>query len=307
MSDFPKGPQADAAGWLARLRADDRTQADIDAFHRWLDADPRHGEHFERLSTIFDDVGGLKESIRRPEKAGQPNLTRRSVLAGACVLAVSASGLIAWDDAQARIYQTAIGEQKRVTLSDGSVLLLDTATRLEECFDADDRLLKLCHGRINCVVPRGQRPFVVEVGNEMLRTEAGRFDIRHEGDVSAYIAQEGRAVIRSEDTAQHVKIASGERVREEKGHFLRDRPEVMEATAWQSGRAVFRNDTLREALGEMNRYSMQSIQLADPAMADLRISGIYRVGDNRAFAKALANILPVKARITDGNILLLSA
>jgi transmembrane sensor len=57
--------------------------------------------------------------------------------------------------------------------------------------------------------------------------------------------------------------------------------------AWKRGEAVFDNASLPEALAEMNRHSAAPI-MADPSLAGLRISGLYRTGDNAGFARAVA-------------------
>ena len=55
----------------------------------------------------------------------------------------------------------------------------------------------------------------------------------------------------------------------------------------------------------MNRYSTQRLAV-DPAVASLKVSGVYRVGDNAAFARSLAKLLPVAVH-EDGDTLLLTA
>jgi transmembrane sensor len=44
----------------------------------------------------------------------------------------------------------------------------------------------------------------------------------------------------------------------------------------------------------------------DPSVADLKVSGVYRVGDNSAFARSLAKLFPVAVRQT-GDTLILTA
>ncbi|MEG8031280.1 hypothetical protein QP179_06645 [Sphingomonas aurantiaca] len=44
--------------------------------------------------------------------------------------------------------------------------------------------------------------------------------------------------------------------------------------------------------------------IADPAVARLRVSGMYRMGDNVALGRSLASLLAVRVRTIDGAVLL---
>jgi transmembrane sensor len=72
-----------------------------------------------------------------------------------------------------------------------------------------------------------------------------------------------------------------------------DRPNLAPLVAWQTGQAIFESDTLAAAAAEMNRYSGMRLVVDDPLVANLRLSGVYRVGDNEAFAHSVAQLLPV--------------
>ena len=62
---------------------------------------------------------------------------------------------------------------------------------------------------------------------------------------------------------------------------------------------------LAQAVEEMNRYSTQRVEV-DPSVATLKVSGVYRVGDNAAFARSLTKLLPIVLH-EDGDTLILTA
>src|SRR6185437_12451957 len=101
--------KADAAAWLARLRADDRSSADERAFQEWL-ATPEHAAAFESVSSIWDIAGGLPHDLRGYDQR-RPAGHRRQVLAGLGALLVAGGTFSAWRSAQAHVYQTEVGEQ----------------------------------------------------------------------------------------------------------------------------------------------------------------------------------------------------
>jgi transmembrane sensor len=58
-------------------------------------------------------------------------------------------------------------------------------------------------------------------------------------------------------------------------------------TSWQSGRLIFENHTLAEVLDNLNRYSKSQIMLGDDSLADIRITGVFKTGDNTRIVHTL--------------------
>jgi transmembrane sensor len=295
---------AEAAAWLARLRADDRTRDDEVRFRQWLAADPINAERFEHVSTIWDDMDALRD-VSRSEPAPR-KLTRRRMLAGSlAVFTVGGVGL-QWSLANAGVYTTVRGEQRRLTLEDGSRLLLNTDTSLKVRFDTERRRIELRRGQAFFEVSADPRPFCVKAGTHDLTVRHGRFDMRREADHLSVLAIDGLATLAQSSANEnapengHIRIGGGERVRIDAArHLEHDRPNLNDMLAWQSGRAAFRGEPLVRVVAEMNRYTERELVLMDDRAAALRISGVYRVGDNNAFARSLARLLPIKIEEAD--------
>ena len=291
---------AEAAAWLARLRAEDRTRDDEIRFRQWLAADPRNAERFEHVSTIWDDMDALRD-VPRGEPAPR-QLTRRRMLTGSlAVFAVGGIGL-QWSLANAGVYTTARGEQRKLTLEEGSRLLLNTDTSVKVRIDAERRWIELKRGQAFFEVSADPRPFQVKVGAHDLSVRRGRFDMRRDSDQLAVLAIDGIATLARESAPGNgpIRIGQGERVRVDAArHVEHDRPNVNDMLAWQSGHAVFRGERLTGVVTEMNRYTERELVLMDERAAALRISGVYRVGDNGAFARSLARLLPITIEETE--------
>ncbi len=141
--------KAEAAAWLARLRADDRTRADERAFQAWLQADPAHAVAFEAVTQAWEAAGALTRADRDwlerdEEPARTPLLTRRAALAaGISTLVIAGATFATLSEAYAGVYETDIGEQKHVTLDDGTQVFLDTDTRIKVAFSDRTRLVDL--------------------------------------------------------------------------------------------------------------------------------------------------------------------
>ncbi len=281
--------RAEAAAWLARLRADDKSHADETAFRVWLAKDTRHATAFESVTEIWEATGAAWDEpitiSRRPH--------RRALLAAAGSLAACGVIFAVWQQAAAGTYETGVGEQKHVVLPDGTQAFLDADTKLRAHFDNTTRAVALARGRCNFHLKENDaRPFVVDAAADQVIARQCTFDIRRDGDAVCVILTQGAAEVSADGKTMHHLLAGDRFVGRTQGSRI-DRPKLAPLLAWQTGQVVFDNETLAEAIREMNRYSVVKIAIADTNVAKLRISGVYRVGDNVAFAHSIASLLPV--------------
>lgn len=298
--------RAEAAVWLARLRADDRSEADARAFQIWLHDNPLHAEAFEGVSAVWELTGGLDGTGNAVRTLRNAAVSRRAALTGACALAVGAAGFGIWRISQAGVYETDIGAQEHVTLEDGTVAFLDTDTRIQARFADDVRMVRLDRGRVNFrVAPDPHRPFVVEAADERVVAGQTTFDIRRDGDTLSVVLLRGTASITLSPQQKPHMLGEGDRLVSVDRLVRVDKPNLRPLLAWQFGQAIFENQSLADAASEMNRYS--NIKLVpDGTAAKLRFSGVYRLGDNSAFARSIALFLPVQVEIVDDQVRLVA-
>jgi transmembrane sensor len=295
-----------AAAWIARLNADGRTTEDEQAFRAWIAADAAHAADFERATDIWAMVPGTDALTRPATVPPQQLLSRRRVLvACAGTLVVGGGGMAMMQTAMAGTrYRTDVGEQRRVVLAEGSVLFLDTDTDVHVLASARRRRLWLDRGRVTLTVKRAEAPFSIDAGKGQFVAEAGLFDLRRDSDDAlAMTALAGRADVAMAG-APH-SLSAGQRIRADIAQTVQiDRPDVEATQAWQSGRAAFHDDRLDEVAAEANRYSLTRLVIADPHTATLRVSGMYRMGDNVALGQALSQLLSVPVRQVGDRVLL---
>ncbi len=295
----------EAAVWLARLRADDRSLEDERAFRSWLMADPRHAAAFEAVNGMWDSVGALSRDMRNGEVPLEPRFSRRALLSGGVGLAVVAGGTFALvQSAAAEVYQTDVGEQKHVTLKDGTGVFLDTDTKLVVDFDAKDRKVDLRYGRANFrVAPDARRPFAVEAAQKLVIGTRSTFDVRRYGDDISVLLIHGQATVKNTNVDAGRQLRDGERLSFISGQSPKlDKPNLLPLIAWHTGQAIFENSLLTDVVLEMNRYSTIKLEVDDSRIARMKVSGVYRVGDNTNFARSLARLLPVEIRVVDDRI-----
>jgi transmembrane sensor len=287
--------KAEAAAWLARLHADDRSVDDEEAFRAWLESKPDNARAFDAVTTVWDVTEGLLASSalsRRPAR-----IRRRTILAGLGSLAAVGASFAVWEEAYAGVYETAVGEQKRVRLSDGTEAFLDTDTRIRERFTQSLRAVEIDRGMVDFhVKPDARRPFVVEAAGQRIVADRTTFDVRRDGSRVSVVLLEGRATVLAiaRIAPQRFVLEHGQRaIMAQNIPIHIDRPNLTPLTAWQSGQAIFESETLAAAVAEMNRYSTLQLIVEDPVVAELRLSGVYRVGDNEAFARSVSQLVPV--------------
>lgn len=292
-----------AAEWIARLNADGRAAEDEQAFRAWLAADAVHAADFERATEIWALVPGTDQAVRpAPARA----LSRRRMLvACAGTLVVGGGGMAMMQTAIAGTrYRTGIGEQRRLTLAEGSSLFLDADTDVRVLASARRRRLWLERGRVALTVKPGATPFAIDAGKGTVVAGSGRFDVRRDTDdrltMTALAGQADVAIAggqRSLSAGQRIRTAAADAVQV-------DRPDVEATQAWQNGRAAFHDDRLDAVAAEANRYSLTRLVIADPHTAALRVSGMYRMGDNVALGQALSQLLAVPVRQVGDRVLL---
>ncbi|HVV70618.1 MAG TPA: DUF4880 domain-containing protein [Verrucomicrobiae bacterium] len=293
----------EAGAWLARCQAGDLSPEDQAAFQLWLASDHAHAAAFEHATNVWDRLGAIPREAYVPKKKGTASLmSRRALIAGASATAVFGSGLFL-RKAQARNYETAVGEQRRIHLDDGTQLILDTNTSLSVDMSEDRRLVDLRYGRVNCRIAQNNRLFDVKAGERLIVGNGSVFDVLNSGEYFSVVLIDGNAEVTS-SAAVPVVLRQGERATAAHGKPLWcDKPNLSSLTAWQTGRLVFKDETVRDAIGEMNRYSTVKIEVDDSYVAALRISGGYTVGDPSGFAASLSQLLPVEVRhLPDGKI-----
>ncbi len=300
--------KAEAAMWLALLHASSRTTSDEEGFQAWLRESPAHAAAFDSVTAMWDVAAGVRTV--RMEHVEQRPVKRRAVIGGMSLLALMGGSMAVWRAAYAGVYETEVGEQKHIVLKDGTNAFLDTDTHIRVNFNDEARNIELQLGRANFrVTPDNVRPFVVTAADHRILAQHSNLDVSRIGNTVSVLLVEGTATVETE--THHVRkstvIETGQRLVAKSVDAMNiDRPNPRPLLAWQTGQAIFANETLEDAVAEMNRYSSVTLEIPDPSIRKLRISGAYRVGDVAAFARSLARLLPIEVRETGDRVQLLA-
>ncbi|MGH8188103.1 MAG: FecR family protein, partial [Steroidobacteraceae bacterium] len=226
-----------AAHWLATLSDESCTDAERRQFSEWLRASTRNVEEFLRLSTLARSLGKrelwpeqtieqLVEEARASSNVTTLELRGAAVAEGdrrrlrpwlmaAAVAFLLVGGAIVLRTAPPRVaeqeYQTGLGEQRSITLEDGSVVELNTRSRLRTRFTKSLRALDLIEGEaIFRVVKDANRPFLVRTGATDIVVVGTAFNVNASEARTVVTVLEGR--VRVNTRAGASGAASGEGV-----------------------------------------------------------------------------------------------
>lgn len=303
-----------AAEWLARLLSPDASDRDHEAFERWCTMSQAHADAYAAIAgahefaRLLADDPAIAAATRKARIAysgrGDPRGLRRYAALAAAALVVVAIGAGAWRTyrgiARTQMLATAIGEQRSVALADGTKLVLDTDTRLDTRFSGDARELVLRQGRIDIDVARDPRPFSVASGRGVVRDIGTRFEVERRGEDVAVTLVAGSVSVSLSGGSGAATLAPGQQARfgAEGGIVVAAADDIGDASRWTEGTLVFKQRRLGDLIAEVNRYSAVQLRLADAALADLRVSGVFRVGDRASLLEALRVGWSISARPT---------
>lgn len=324
-----------AAAWCVRLSHGPLSPAEQQAFQDWLDQDVAHPALLERTVAawqVLDEHGFAtpvvamrRDALDRLAQSGErrrPRALAAFAAVAACLL-LMVSGI--WWHLSPTIYATGIGERRLVRLADGSTVSLDAATRVTVRYSGSRRELALLAGRAKFTVAKDPlRPFSVQAGERLVVATGTAFSIEHVARQVRVILYEGRvAVMNASDergapsseapppagstaAAPPPALAPGQELRvaaaDAASAPMITPADPVQSLDWESGQMLLRDEPLGVAVERMNRYAGGRLRLADPAAADIPVSGRFTNGDVAAFVEGITAVFPVKAEARDGKI-----
>jgi transmembrane sensor len=206
-------------------------------------------------------------------------------------------------DPKASNYQTGIGERSAIGLPDGSVATLDTDSQIRVAYSDKERAVYLVKGQALFEVAHGKpMPFQVYARGQRITAVGTVFNVRIEGDEVRVSMVEGTVKVRpipppGADAAAPVKevtLTAGEAIVAAPAKPLVVKPvEVREVAAWKGGQLIFNDVPLSEAVAEINRYTTHPIAIADGAVGNYRVSGVFNSNDPEHFSQAMADVFPI--------------
>lgn len=303
-----------AADWWVRLRAPDATDEMVDQWLAWTQEDERHLETFERVNEMASRLGSLdrisRQSLINAFASPAASSRRWLPLAAAASFAAMILGgtlYFAWNQlapgASTQVYNSAIAQNRDITLSDGTQVALGAASTMTTQFSKGQRQIELKNGEAFFqVVHDTSRPFVVAAGDLSIRDIGTAFDVRRTGQRVTIAVTQGRVEIADvnqkpgETQRGILQVSAGQMVSYDPATSAMTvgsmTPE--QATAWRSDRLEFIDEPLSVVVANVNRYSERPLHIADADLGKLSYTGSIRTDALDSWLGALPQVFPLR-------------
>jgi len=197
-------------------------------------------------------------------------------------------------------YTTEVGQQRTVTLSDGSTIELNSRSTVRVRFSKGERDVDLLEGQVLFHVAKDHtRPFIVASDGMLVRAVGTQFDVYRKTEGTVVTVLEGRVAVTTAslntvsspsgsstpavaDLAEPTTapdtafLSAGEQVTLTRAVAPKPvRANVSAATAWTQHQLVLESKPLSEVAEEFNLYSARKLIVEDSSRHPLRLSGVF--------------------------------
>jgi transmembrane sensor len=206
---------------------------------------------------------------------------------------------------QRGLYVTGIGEQRTISLADGSMLKLNSRSKVRVHFTRAERDVDLLEGQALFRVAKDKtRPFIVQSANASIRAVGTEFDVYRKRNGTVVTVLEGRVAVlstlaspsgesrgnNSPDRAAAAAgpeagssyLVAGEQITVASVSRLLPLPlraNLAAATAWTQRQLVLDSASLADVAEEFNRYNARQLVVNDAGLGDFHISGVFSSTD----------------------------
>lgn len=337
----------EATEWLIKHRDGGLGQAEKERFDSWLRESPQHVRAYLEMSAIWEDLPdlgadwnpaaeqlvaearsegnirplapkglvnhGAAARVPQPDESGSRRGTRKSLLALAAMLLLAIGSVSIWYTFAHNTYVTDVGEQRSITLADGSTLELNSRSRVRVRYTQQQRDVDLIEGQaLFRVAHDTTRPFIVHSGATRVLAVGTQFDVYRKRAATVVTVVEGKVEVATEGPlpAATSLLAAGEQLILPAGtpssaEKSADGPKpanTAAAIAWTQHNLVFESSPLTEVADEFNRYNRRRLVITAQDVGSMRISGRFSSADPTLFLKFLRAQPELTVEETDSEI-----
>ncbi len=319
--------RTEAAYWLARMGAEDISDADFQKFEDWLDDREANSLAYEQAqlewnamdapalaaefsgdlrpkasastSTLSKGFTALWQSLTRPAFAGA------AVMAAACIVAAV---IILPKTPEAKHFTTAPGEIRTTHLADGSMIDLNGNTQLSVSYASDNRTVTFTGGEALFTVKKDEnRPFIIQMGDQHIEVLGTSFNVFKSPKMTEITVRDGRIALSSAqgttqltEGEQYVRAGTA-------GPVFRKGLSASTVASWKNGRIVANNIPFAEFIARLDRYFDGRILVEDTSLNSLMVTASLNITDPARAVKQLPNLLPIQLTPLDNGDIRLSS
>lgn len=321
-----------ASEWFARLNSNRVSVQDQIEFSRWLAENPDHEAAYHQIETLWEQLAivaklpishqtnTLTVTRKIKQKYLNPNLFTYkqtwSYASALCAIFIAVTFLIMQYGNRGEIYFTSPGEQKQITLEDGSILFLNTHSKVAIKYSQELRQVYLEYGEVLFdVAPDSNRPFIVISGSVTANAVGTVFNVYRrctDNNDTIITVIEGKVKVIDQNNTPGKQDNTAKLLHaSEQTHYNRSgigttlSVDARLVTSWTEQKLIYDGVPLTEVLEDLNRYSTQTIRIADESLRHIPVSAVFRVQDQDTLLKSLEHAFGLKAIEISDHIILL--
>ncbi|RLU00150.1 FecR family protein [Ketobacter sp.] len=308
--DLPEAVLEQAFHWAVIMGDTQVTSTDRKGFQDWLHAHPQHQAAWQRIQVIEQDFALVRRSAKRSsvtlKRLKHLRRERRRLKLGATLALLLTIGLGSWLGGKSwrHDYATGVAEQALLRLPGGALVHLNANTTLDIDLTAQGPQLYLHNGEIlveSASAAPADKPRVHT--REAVFTPVGtRFLVDHAPGSSELAVTDGKVNIEAQGHRQ-LSVA-GERWRVDESGVHLQTGAGLTPGAWTDNLIEANDARLAEVLEALGQHRHGWIHYHQD-VADLRITGVFRVDDTDSALASLEHTLPIQVQmVTDWLVLI---
>lgn len=184
---------------------------------------------------------------------------------------------------------------QKISLPDGSNIILDAKTILKVHYFKDRRVIDLKEGNVFFnVAKNNNRPFIINTKEIRVQVLGTSFEINNQKEKIDIEVKNGIVSVQKYDksyTKELVKLTKGRKISFNRSSniFSLEDIEIKNIASWKNGVLTFNDTTLKEAIDDFKKYKDMIIFL-QPDIEKLTITGAFSINDFDKFLYAISQI-----------------
>lgn len=289
-----------AAEWHVLFSAGEASDGDRAAWQQWRAANPLHEQAWQQLAALTHRLQPLPSGIGQQllqQQQGRRRTLRQCVMLLGCLGAGWQGWLRLQPGAVMQSVQADAGRRQRVTLADGSQLVLRAGARVQVSYDPQRRLIRLLAGEVAIATASDRhtpyRPLQVETRHGHITALGTRFTVALADGHTSVAVQEHAVHLQPWSGGAGLILQAGEhgQLATQASRLLQ--PPDASTPDWVSGRIVVVNARLGDVVRQLAPH-YPGVLLCDPQAAALPVSGAFSEDNPQASLQAITATLPVK-------------
>jgi transmembrane sensor len=308
-----------ASEWFVLMREPAVSAGEREQFVAWLLASPQHVGAYIDIARLWGDASQVDPLLdvsidpQIPSNISQfpgnrtaadaPPPARgfsRPLQMAAGLLITGAICLGLWLKLTAGVtYSDGIAEQRSITLEDGSLVRLDSSSKLIVRFSKRERTLELAEGQaLFQVTHDAERPFIVTSGGVSVRAVGTEFNVNGLSERTVVTVVAGKVRLSGSASLRDASVSTGQQASiDRRGQVeMQANADVAASTGWLQHRLIYQGSRLGDVVEEFNRYNRIPIVLTDPKLTDMRINAVFHTTDSASLLQFLGGLEGVRVQ-----------